>query len=304
MHATPHTPTLRDILTAMRPSQWTKNALVLAAFFFALGDQSQHITLAQGPTVALPAALLFCLASSGVYLLNDVRDIAADRAHPRKRNRPIAAGRLTPVFSLSLALLLLAAGLSGAYLLAPAFALVMCAYLIIQLLYSLGLKHVALLDVFVIAAGFVLRAIAGAVVLSVTISPWLLLCTFLLALFLALCKRRQEKLVVAELGHESRRSLEGYNERVLDLFIAIAAGATIVAYAIYTMSDATVAKFGTHYLGFTIPFVIFGVFRYLDLAYRLQRGERPEMVLLTDIPILLNLALYALTVALIFFGLR
>ena len=296
----PAIPALRDIFIALRPSQWTKNAVVLAAFFFAFWDPHQALTLIDGPTRALPAALLFCLISSAVYLLNDVRDLRADQTHPRKRHRPIAAGHIAPAFAIGLAALLLIVGLAASWVLSPPFAGVVAVYLAIQLLYSFGLKRVALLDVFVIATGFVLRAIAGAIVLTVDISPWLLLCTFLLALFLALCKRRHEKLLVEESGAASRPSLEQYDARLLDLLIAITAGATIVSYAIYTMNESTVEKFGTAYLGFTIPFVIFGVFRYLDLAYRHERGERPELVLLSDLPLLADLALYGATLILIF----
>ncbi|MCE9616208.1 MAG: decaprenyl-phosphate phosphoribosyltransferase [Lentisphaerae bacterium] len=293
-------PSLADVILAMRPNQWTKNAVVLAAFFFGFWDRSQHLQFQTGLQTALLAAAVFCVVSSGVYLLNDVRDLQADRAHPRKRFRPIAAGRISPVLAVGMAILLLAVGLAAAWRLAPAFAGVAAIYVVIQLLYSLGLKRVALLDVFVIATGFVLRAIAGAVVLDVDISAWLLLCTFLLALFLALCKRRHEKLLVEDAPALSRTSLEQYDERLLDLLIAIVAGATIVSYSIYTLTESTVAKFGTNHLGFTIPFVIFGIFRYLDLAYRLEKGERPEMVLVTDLPILADIALYGITLLLIF----
>jgi 4-hydroxybenzoate polyprenyltransferase len=164
--------------------------------------------------------------------------------------------------------------------------------------YKVALKRVALVDVFVIALGFVLRAVAGAVVLAVAISPWLLLCAFLLALFLALCKRRHEKVLVSDTT--VRESLDAYNAHLLDLLISITAAATIVVYAIYTLSPETCQKFQTHGLGFTIPFVMFGIFRYLDLVYRHEKGERPEKILLTDIPILVNLALYALCTALVF----
>lgn len=296
----PRWPALTDVLLAMRPNQWTKNAVVLAAFFFGYWDRSQGLSPADGLTRALPAALLFCLISSGVYLLNDVRDATADRLHPTKRFRPIAAGRISAPFAVLSGILMVVLGLAAAWCLSPPFAGVAATYVTIQLAYTLWLKHIALLDVFVIAAGFVLRAIAGALALTVDISAWLLLCTFLLALFLALCKRRHEKLFAEENGSRSRASLEQYDRQLLDLLIAITAAATILGYCLYTLSDATVAKFGTSWLGFTIPFVVFGLFRYLDLVFRHEKGDRPEKILLTDVPILVDLALYAVTVVLVF----
>ena len=302
-HAAIHTPEragLIDLIRALRPQQWTKNALVGAAFFFAYWDRLRltPLTLHDLDRV-LPAILLFCLISSGVYIFNDLRDREADAHHPVKRNRPIASGRIPPVTALLLGAALLIGGLIGAYLLSAPFAIVLCGYVLMQLAYTIYLKHIALLDSMIIAAGFVLRAIAGAVVLiDVTISPWLLLCTFLLAMFLALCKRRHEKVLFegdAQPAHRS--SLAQYDAHLLDLLIAVIAASTIVCYALYTLWPDTVDKFGTAALGFTIPFVIFGIFRYMDLVYRHDKGGRPEKILLTDLPILLNAVLYALTVA-------
>jgi 4-hydroxybenzoate polyprenyltransferase len=175
---------------------------------------------------------------------------------------------------------------------------VLSAYALLQLLYTFRLKHIPLVDVFVIASGFVLRAIAGAAVLSARISPWLLLCTFLLALFLALCKRRQEKVTRSE--HEQRHSVRVYSTQLLDSLIAITAAATIVSYSLYTLSPDTVARFRTSLLGLTIPLVIFGVFRYLHLVYSARAGERPEQVLLTDKAIIATIVLYGLIVAGVF----
>jgi 4-hydroxybenzoate polyprenyltransferase len=289
-----------DLVRALRPQQWTKNALVGAAFFFAYWDRLRITPLElRDLDRVIPAAMLFSIVSSGVYIFNDLRDREADRHHPVKRNRPIAAGRIAPLPALLLGLALLCVGLIGAYLLSGAFTIVLCGYVLMQVAYTLFLKQVALLDTMVIAAGFVLRAIAGAVVLTdVTISPWLLLCTFLLAMFLALCKRRHEKLLA---GPDDpalhRRNLTQYDAKLLDLLIAVIAAATIVCYALYTLWPETVAKFGTSALGFTIPFVIFGIFRYMDLVYRHEEGGRPEKILLSDLPILLNALLYAVTVA-------
>lgn len=284
----------------MRPAQWTKNAIVLAAFFFAFWDPAQTFELIPGLLKVVPAVLIFCLTSSGIYVLNDILDIKADQAHPIKRHRPIAAGQVSVVHAWWLCVILIVIGIAGAYFLSVSFALIILSYVVLQLIYSSWLKRIALVDIFVIAAGFVLRAIAGAVVLSVDISSWLLLCTFLLALFLALCKRRQEKYAVSDSSSEQRPTLDGYDAKLLDQLIAIVSAATIVSYSIYTLAPDTQEKFGTSALGFTIPFVLFGIFRYLDLVYRHKKGDRPERILLTDIPTLVNIALYVAAVVLIF----
>jgi 4-hydroxybenzoate polyprenyltransferase len=290
-----------SIWRSLRPKQWTKNVVVLAALVFAAGDRAQAI----GPEhfwKALVAMALFCVVSSAVYLFNDIRDVDQDRAHPQKKLRPIAAGELPIGAAWVLALVLLAGGLAGAWMLDPSYFGVVAAYLVLQVLYTCGLKKIALVDLFVIATGFVLRALAGALAIHVVISPWLLLCTLLLALFLALCKRRHELVVIADTGGETRASLKDYDERLLDQLISIMAGATVVCYALYTLSPETVQKFGTNKLGFTIPFVLFGLFRYLDLVYRHEKGGRPEQILLTDPPLLADLVLYGLTVALVLFA--
>ncbi len=291
-------PRLLSVLQALRPKQWTKNAVVFAAFFFALGDRQQALDFSSFWTV-LQAAILFCLVSSGVYLVNDVRDIEYDRAHPTKRLRPVAAGELSKGTALGLAAALLVLGLAGSCWLSCRFGLVVGAYVLLQMIYTFALKQIALVDLFVIAAGFVLRALAGGVAISVAISPWLLLCALLLALFLALCKRRHEKVVLNDATGETRESLAQYDERLLDQLIAVVSAATLVCYALYTLWPDTVHKFGTPYLGLTIPFVIFGLFRYLDLVYRHEKGGQPELILLTDIPLLVDLALYGLCVILI-----
>jgi 4-hydroxybenzoate polyprenyltransferase len=291
-----------SLVKALRPQHWIKNSLVLAAFFFALGDKSQSsdLSILESALTAIGAALLFCGVSSGVYVMNDIRDIDLDRAHPLKKHRPIAAGKIPVPQAWALAAILLTGSVAGSYLLRPELAIVLGGYVLLQVAYSFRLKSVALLDVFVIAIGFVLRALAGAVALDVTISPWLVLCTFLLALFLGFCKRRHEKVLLEDYADETRPSLSKYNAQLLDQVIAIVAASTIVSYALYTLSPDTVSKFGSAHLGFTIPFVMFGIFRYLDLVYRHEKGSRPETILLTDVPLLLDMALYASTVLFIF----
>ena len=289
-----------NLLRALRPTQWTKNAILLAAFIFGYWDKSQQVELIPSLMRIIPGLVLFCLASSSIYLLNDVRDIESDRAHPTKRFRPIAAGLVSIPAALITALVLFGAVMVGSWMLSPRFLAVVLTYISLQVVYSFVLKQVALVDVFVIAGGFVLRAIAGAVVTDVSISPWLLLCTFLLALFLALCKRRHEKMITPDNGAEHRAALGKYDTQLLNQLIAIVSSATIVSYALYTLWPETVEKFGTSMLGFTIPFVMFGIFRYLDLVYRHEKGGRPEKILLTDVPLLVDIFLYGLTVIVIF----
>ncbi len=292
---------LNDWLRMMRVNQWTKNLVVLAAYFFAFWDREHAYALGWDDFLkALTAVACFSLAASGIYLFNDIRDLESDRQHPVKRLRPLAAGRLAVGAVAIGAILLSAAGLVGASFLRAEFALVLGGYMGLQLLYSCGFKRVALVDVLMIACGFVLRAIGGAVVCDVSISPWLLVCTFLLALFLGFGKRRHEKRLLLESGGVHRVSLEDYSERLLDQLIAVTCSATIVCYSIYTLWPGTAEKFGTAGLPFSIPFVAFGMFRYMDLVYRLEGGGRPEKILLTDVPLIVNFALYGVTLLAVF----
>ena len=293
---------LRAWFRALRPAQWIKNAVVPAAYFFAWRDpsQSEHV---QGwlPVAAEALAVAcFCCVSSGVYLFNDIHDIAADRAHPIKRLRPLAAGLISVPAAFAAAAGLVLAGVGGSFALPWAFTGVLAGYFVMQVVYTLVLKRIPYVDVFVIATGFVLRAIAGATALTVRISPWLLLCTFLLALFLALCKRRHEKVLLEDGGDRHREALAGYDRDLLDIQIGITSSATVVCYAIYTLSAETVQRFGTSRLGLTIPFVVFGIFRYLELVYRHDEGGRPEKVMLTDKVLIATVACYAATALIVF----
>jgi 4-hydroxybenzoate polyprenyltransferase len=260
-----------QVLRALRPKQWTKNAIVLAPLVFAMGDPSQHLPADATPR-ALAATLLFCIVSSAIYILNDLRDIELDRAHPVKRQRPFASGALSPRTGWLLMTGLLAAGVGASFLLDRAFAWVICGYVALQALYTFGLKRLAL------------------------VSPWLLVCTMLLALFLALCKRRHELVTLQGGEGQTRPSLRAYDQRLLDALVPSVAVVTLLAYSLYTQWPDTVAKFGSRALGFTIPFVLFGLARYLHLVYRREQGGRPEQTLLTDVPLLLNIALYGATV--------
>jgi 4-hydroxybenzoate polyprenyltransferase len=283
-------PRVVSFLVALRPRQWAKNVFVFAALVFAerLDD----------PTAVLrvcAAFAIFCVLSSAVYLINDVRDREADREHPHKRQRPIAAGELSPGFASVASTVLAVAALFAAFRLSEGFGRVAAAYLILNLAYSFGLKRVVILDVMMVASGFLLRAFAGALVVDVAISRWLVLCTGLLALFLGFVKRRQE-IAATEGGSATRPILREYSLPFLDQMIAVVTGATVVAYSLYAFSPEVALKLGTENLGLTIPFVLFGIFRYLYLVHQRGVGENPTTVVLTDLPLIVDVVLWAVAV--------
>jgi 4-hydroxybenzoate polyprenyltransferase len=271
----------------MRPKQWVKNVFVLAAVVFAqkLGDPVAVLR-------TFGAFACFCVLSSTAYLLNDIADREADKLHPVKRMRPVASGALSVGAASVLAVLLAVAGLGSALALGPAFGGVACAYVFMNLAYSLALKRVVILDVMVVATGFLLRAWAGAVVLSVEMSHWLALCTGLLALFLGFVKRRQE---IEALGGatEQRPILREYSLPFLDQMIGVVTASTVLAYSLYAFSSEVAEKLGTRHLGLTIPFVLFGIFRYLYLVHLRGEGENPTLLVLSDRPLLANVLLWA-----------
>jgi 4-hydroxybenzoate polyprenyltransferase len=273
---------LRAALVALRPAQWTKNLLLFAGLVFAaqIGDPARW-------AAAVVAFAAYCAASSAAYLLNDVRDADADRAHPLKRRRPLARAELSLHAALVLGLALAGGALAAAAALGPGSLACLVTFLALQAAYTLRLKHVVLVDVLAIAGLFVLRAAAGAIAIDVRISPWLLVCTGLLALFLALGKRRGELVLVGAAATPGRPVLEGYTLALLDQLTAAVAAATIGAYAVYTVTAHSPA------LVATVPLVVFGVFRYLLLLHRRGLGEEPERVLVTDAPILVAVALWA-----------
>jgi 4-hydroxybenzoate polyprenyltransferase len=245
--------------------------------------------------------MIFCALSGAVYLVNDVADRETDRRHPLKARRPIASGQLPVTTAVAAAGVLAAAAMASAFAIGPRFAAVAATYLALQLLYSGPLKHVVIIDVLSIAIGFVLRAVAGAVAVDVEISHWLLVCTILLALFIALAKRRHEIVLLADGATHHRPILGEYSPYLLDQMIAVVTASTLMAYVFYTISPETQAKFGTPWLGLTIPFPLYGIFRYLYLVHRREGGGSPADLLLTDRPLLVCVALWALTVALIIY---
>lgn len=285
-----------NLIISLRPDQWTKNLIVFAALIFA-------VKLLDPAALALASAafLIFCVLSGCVYLLNDVSDREADRQHPLKRLRPIASGALSAGTALGWAIGLSVAALAAAYVLRPLFALTAVAYLALFALYTHVLKHVVIVDVMSIAIGFVLRAVAGGLVIGVPVSDWLLVCTILLALFLGLAKRRHEITMLADGASGHRRILEEYDPYLLDQMIAIVAAATLVAYIIYCASPDTAARFGTPLLVLTTPFPIYGIFRYLYLVHRKHGGGSPADMLLRDRPLLGCVALWGVAVVLIIY---
>jgi len=285
--AAPRSGLARALVSAMRPHQWTKNLLVLAALVFARKFLDVPLVL-----LSLAAFAVFCAASSATYLLNDVIDAEADRSHPLKRLRPVASGALPAAVALAVSAILAAGAVACGFLLGVTFGLTVVAYLVLQIAYSLLLKHVVIIDVLCISASFVLRADAGAQVLNVEFSNWLMICAALLALFLALAKRRHE-IVEVEDAPNHRRSLADYSPQMLDQMIAVVTASTLMAYTLYTIDARTVEKFHTTNLKFTIPFVLYGIFRYLYLVYSKRGGGSPSHHLLTDKPLLANVLLYA-----------
>ncbi len=289
---------LTSIFVSLRPRQWVKNLFVFAGLVFA----QKLFTPSVWP--ALGAFAVFCALSGSVYLVNDAADREKDRLHPDKKWRPIASGRLPAGTAVTAAAVLVVAALAGSLALSRPLAVVALAYAVLLGAYSVWLKHVVIVDVIVVAIGFVLRAVAGAVAIDVGISGWLLICTVLMALFLALGKRRHEYLTLGEAAVRHRPILAEYSAGLLDQMIAVVTASTVTAYALYTMSPETVAKFETHLLPVTLPFVLYGIFRYLYLLYRRQLGGNPSELFLNDGPLLVNTLLWILAVALIIYGPR
>jgi 4-hydroxybenzoate polyprenyltransferase len=291
---------IREVIHSMRIYQWTKNLVLFAGLVFTRKFLDPEYGIA-----AVAGFFAFSITVSGVYLLNDVLDVERDRLHPEKRTRPVASRRLSPVAAFAFGALFLGAGLSGCFLLGPRFGACTVSYVALMLAYSLVLKQVVLLDVVAIALGFVLRATAGVELIrdrtpagpeTIELSPWLLVCAFFLALFLAIGKRRHELTVLEGDASRHRGVLGRYNAKLLDQLVAVVTGATVLAYSVYTISPETLAKFEGRPLYLTIPFVLYGIFRYLYLMYAQDKGGNPSEHLLSDRATLVNVALWAAAV--------
>ena len=294
---------VRPLIEAMRPKQWIKNLIVFAPVAFAQKLFDPRMIAASGL-----AFIAFCLASSGVYVVNDIVDREADRHHPEKKERPIASGRLTVGAAWVLAAVLFATALGLGSSLSLKVMLIIAAYFALNLAYSFRLKHWVIIDAFCIAFGFILRMVAGGEALKsvepgITISTWIILCTLLGSLFLAFCKRRNELGLMDDAANH-RASLSEYSTEFLDQMIAISTASTVMAYALWTIWPETVAKFHTQRLFWTVPFVCYGIFRYLYLVHQKNLGGSPSKIFLSDLPLIANIVAWVLAVIVILYGPR
>jgi 4-hydroxybenzoate polyprenyltransferase len=287
---------LRDAIRLMRPTQWSKNFVVYGALIF-----SKHLFHPDSLLRVSLGFLAFCAVASGAYVMNDIRDCERDRRHPLKSLRPLPSGRVALPAAVALSVLLMTVGVAGAFLLHLEFGILVALYLALQFAYTFWLKEVVILDVMAIAAGFVIRAGAGGVVIGVPVSPWLIICTFLLMLFLGFSKRRHELVLLEASATHHRASLREYSPYFLDQMIAVVTASTVVAYAIYTVSPEVAEKLGTDQLYLTIPFVLFGIFRYLYLVHQRDEGGNPTQLLLSDRPLLLDVLLWVVACAILLY---
>ncbi len=287
--------TFRSLIKTMRPHQWIKNILIYVPLVF-----DRKLTHIPSLIRTTSGFILFCLIASVVYIINDIADLEADRNHPEKRNRPIASGNLPISVAIIAALIILVIVFPLAYWLAPSFALVLGCYFLLNLLYSKWFKHIPIIDVFVLASFYVLRVIAGLTLIDVErFSPWLYVVTTLLALYIGLGKRRAELALLEKDANQHRRVLEGYTIPLLDQYITIVSAMTIIAYSLYTFSAPNLPE--NHAMMLTVPFAIYGVFRYLYLIQIKKRGGAPEEILLSDRPLQITVILWGFTVMVIFY---
>ena len=274
---------LKSIVVSMRPQQWSKNVFIFVGLIFSrsLFDlyRLQKVTL---------GFILFCLGASSVYIFNDIQDSMKDKEHPEKSKRPLASGNLRVANAYAASAVLAVISFVGAFLIEKTFFLILAIYVIMNVAYSIKIKHVVILDVMCIAFGFVFRVFAGTVLAGVSPSDWLIICTITLSLFLGLSKRRQELALIGTDAPNHRRVLTDYNIAFLDQMTAVATACTVMSYALYTVADETVTRFGTRNLVFTIPFVIYGIYRYLYLIHRKEIGGNPTEELISDLPMFLN----------------
>lgn len=287
---------IKDLIQLLRVKQWNKNLFVFAALVFS--RKLFHL-----PDVALAAAgfALFSLASSAVYIFNDIRDAESDFRHPQKKSRPVASGRVSARIASIIAVILGATALLGAFALDKGFWSVLAIYVILNLAYSVILKQIVIIDVMVVAAGFVLRVLAGETVISVAPSSWLVICTILLALFLAFGKRRHEIVIMGDEADSHRPVLEYYSLYFLDQMMSVVTASTVISYMLYTVSEDTYRFFGTRHLLWTTPFVLYGIFRYLYLVHRKEKGGDPASLMFSDKPLFINIVLWMLSCVLIIY---
>lgn len=287
---------LVDFLQLMRWTQWSKNAVLFGALIF-----SKHLFHLPSLLWVCLGFLAFCATASGAYVFNDIRDCERDRRHPLKATRPLPSGRISLRTAAKLSAVLMGAGVGSGFLLGAGFGLLVLIYLLLQFAYTFFLKEVVILDVMAIATGFAIRAGAGGVIIGVPVSPWLIICTFLLMLFLGFSKRRHELVLLEDRAVQHRTSLREYSPYFLDQMISVVTASTVVAYAIYTASPEVREKLGTDKLYLTIPFVLYGIFRYLYLVHQREEGGNPTQLLLSDRPLLLDIFLWIVTCAVLLY---
>ena len=281
----------------MRIQQWIKNFFIFAALIF-----SGNLFILKDFLLTTAGFILFSLLASGVYIFNDIIDIEHDRNHPLKSHRPLPSGKLSKSIALISSLVLILLSITVSFILKTQFAVILLIYLIINVWYSYHLKNVVILDVMTIAAGFVLRVVSGAVIIDVPTSEWLIICTILLSLFLGFSKRRHELIILENSANSHRSVLQDYSPYFLDQMIGIVTATTVMSYALYTISEETIRKFGTKNLIYTVPFVLYGIFRYLYLVHKKEKGGNPTKLMLTDIPLLLNVILWIIVAIIIIYG--
>lgn len=285
------------LLEALRPREWIKNTFIFAGAVFG-----ERLLMTEVLATLLAGFILFSFGASAVYLFNDLRDVEKDKLHPQKANRPIPSGRLKGGVALFFAIIIMVTVITLSLHLGKGFGLWVLTYILVNMLYSVKLKDVVIIDVMSIAAGFVIRVLAGCSLAGVTPSDWLIICTITISLFLGFCKRRQELLLVASSGKTTRQVLEDYSIRFLDQMIAIVTAATLISYILYTLAQETVAKFGTRKLIFTSVFVLYGIFRYLYIIYQKGHSGNPTDTFFSDPPFLINCLIWGVTVLVIVYG--
>jgi len=290
--------TLRLLFQSLRPQQWIKNGFILIPLFFA--EKAFHYpSLLQ----VIQAVIIFCILTGGVYLINDLVDLESDRGHPLKRHRPLAKGLISPVLAKASAAVLFLLSLSWGVFLGTGFFLILVTYLVIQLLYNYRFKEIVILDIFCVSCGFFLRVIAGCMAIHVQISHWLIICSILISMFLALAKRRHELVLLGQSDAENHRKvLSDYSPYLLDQMIGVITAATLLSYMLYCISAETIQKFQTDHMIYTFPFVLYGIFRYLYLIHQKDQGGSPEKLLFSDLPLLLSVVLWIVVCILIVYG--
>jgi len=283
-------------IVMFRPYQWIKNILVFGGIIF-----SNSLLRDNALVNCIAAFIIFCTTSSGIYVLNDLRDVKQDRLHPEKKNRPIASGLIPYPFAITMMVLLLVGSTLVAFLVDRNFFIVLMTYVVLNISYSFGLKRVVILDAMLVAIGFLLRAIAGCAIIHVKVSAWLFICSLMLALLLSFGKRRNEMNVLKSDAATHRGTLQFYTTQLLDIVLAICGASSILTYSLYTMANETVQRFNNTSLIYTTPFVIYGVFRYFYLIYTKNKGGDPTKLLVTDIPTLINGVLWIISVVLVIY---